>query len=40
METAIKSFSKIKNLPGTEYIFTGHTGYTNDYKNAVNTELK
>jgi hydroxyacylglutathione hydrolase len=40
METAIKSFSKIKNLPGTEYIFTGHTGYTNDYKNAVKTELK
>jgi glyoxylase-like metal-dependent hydrolase (beta-lactamase superfamily II) len=40
METAIKSFGKINNLPGTEYIFTAHTGFSNDYKNAVKTELK
>jgi hydroxyacylglutathione hydrolase len=39
METAIKSFDKINNLNGTEYIFTAHTGFSNDYKNAVKTEL-
>ena len=40
METAIKSFGKINHLPGTEYIFTGHTGFSNDYMEAVKTELK
>jgi glyoxylase-like metal-dependent hydrolase (beta-lactamase superfamily II) len=40
METAIQSFSKIINLPKAKYIFTAHTGYTNDYKNAIKTELK
>lgn len=40
MDTAVKSFDKINNLPEAEYIFTAHTGYTADYKNAVNTELK
>ena len=40
METAVKSFGKINNLPGTEYIFTAHTGFSNDYSNAVKTELK
>lgn len=40
MDTAIKSFDKINNLPEAEYLFTAHTGYTNNYKNAVNTELK
>jgi hydroxyacylglutathione hydrolase len=40
IDTAIKSFDKINNLPGTEYIFTAHTGYTKDYTNAVKTLLK
>jgi len=40
MDTAIKSFSKINHLPGTEYIFTAHTGFSNEYKTAVKTELK
>jgi len=40
MKTAIQSFQKINNLQGVEYIFTAHNGFTNDYKNAVNTELK
>jgi hypothetical protein len=40
MPTAIRSFEKIKNLPEVAYIFTGHTGYTDNYKDAVNTELK
>ncbi|MDP4240745.1 MAG: MBL fold metallo-hydrolase [Bacteroidota bacterium] len=40
MKTAIQSFKKITNLPGAEFIFTGHTGYTNDYKKAIKTELK
>src|ERR1035437_803061 len=35
METSIKSFGKINHLTGTEYIFTAHTGFSNDYKNAV-----
>jgi anionic cell wall polymer biosynthesis LytR-Cps2A-Psr (LCP) family protein len=26
---------KLTNLPGTEYIFTAHYGYTADYQNAV-----
>ena len=40
MESAVKSFANIASLPTAKYIFTAHTGYTNDYKNAVNTELK
>jgi len=40
MPLAIKSFQKINNLPAAEYIFTAHTGFTGDYKNAVKTELK
>jgi glyoxylase-like metal-dependent hydrolase (beta-lactamase superfamily II) len=40
MKTAVQSFSKINNLPEAEYVFTAHTGYTNDYKNAVKSELK
>lgn len=40
LKTAIKSFDKISNLPQIDYIFTAHTGYSADYKNAVNTELK
>lgn len=40
MPTAIQSFHKIAHLPTVEYVFTAHTGYTNDYKNAVDTQLK
>jgi glyoxylase-like metal-dependent hydrolase (beta-lactamase superfamily II) len=40
MKQAIKSFDKIKHLLGVEYIFTAHNGFTNDYKNAVMTDLK
>jgi len=40
LKTAIKSFDKISNLPQVDYIFTAHNGYSADYKNAVNTELK
>ena len=40
MPLAIKSFQKINNLPAVEYIFTAHAGFTNNYKNAVQTELK
>lgn len=40
MKTAIQSFDKIINLPQAEYVFTAHTGYSNDYKNAIKTELK
>ena len=32
---AHESIGKITNLPGTEYIFTAHYGYTADYQNAV-----
>jgi len=32
---AKESIKKITNLPGAEYIFTAHYGYTSDYKNAV-----
>jgi len=39
MKTAILSFDKISNLSDVEYIFTAHNGYTNNYKNAVNTRL-
>ena len=40
LKLAIKSFDKINNLPNVEYIFTAHNGFTNDYKNAVMTDLK
>ena len=40
MPTAIQSFHKIAHLPTVEYVFTAHTGYSNDYKNAVNIQLK
>lgn len=40
MKSAIISFEKINKLSKAEYIFTAHTGYSADYKNAVNTQLK
>ena len=40
LKMAVKSFDKIKNLPNVEYIFTAHNGFSNDYKNAVMTDLK
>jgi len=40
MKTAILSFQKINKLPKAEYVFTAHTGYNEDYKNAVKTELR
>jgi glyoxylase-like metal-dependent hydrolase (beta-lactamase superfamily II) len=40
MNLAIKSFDKISNLPGAIYIFTAHTGFSCEYKDAVKTELK
>ncbi|MEI8271497.1 MAG: MBL fold metallo-hydrolase [Paludibacter sp.] len=40
MPLAIQSFQKINNLPTAEYIFTAHSGFTSDYKNAVKTVLK
>jgi len=40
MKMAFQSFDKIKNLPNVKYIFTAHTGYTDNYKNAVDTQLK
>ena len=35
MKTATKSFANISNLPTAKYIFTAHTGFTNDYKTAI-----
>jgi glyoxylase-like metal-dependent hydrolase (beta-lactamase superfamily II) len=40
MKSAIQSFDKIRNLPHVVYLFTAHTGYSSDYKNAINTKLK
>lgn len=40
MNAAIQSFGKINNLAHARYIFTAHTGYSGDYKNAIKTELK
>ncbi len=40
MNRAILSFNKIRNLPHATYLFTAHNGFSNDYKNAINTELK
>ncbi len=34
-ETATKSIEKITRIPVTEYIFSAHYGYSDDYKNAV-----
>ena len=34
-EQAVKSHEIIRHIPTAEYIFTGHWGYTNDYKTAV-----
>jgi hydroxyacylglutathione hydrolase len=39
MPVAVKSFDKIKRLKEAKYIFTAHTGMTNDYLKAVQTEL-
>ena len=39
MKTAIQSFDKIIKLPKAQYIFTAHTGYSINYKNAINTTL-
>jgi hydroxyacylglutathione hydrolase len=40
LKKGIESFDKITKLPDAEYIFTAHNGFTNDYKNAVNTKLQ
>jgi len=40
MKTAIQSFDKIIKIPKAQYIFTAHTGYSINYKNAINTTLK
>lgn len=32
---AFESMAKITGIPGVEYIFTAHHGFSNDYKNAV-----
>jgi len=40
MKSAVQSFDKINKLPKAEYIFTAHTGYSTDYKNAINTKLE
>ncbi|MEI6123785.1 MAG: MBL fold metallo-hydrolase [Bacteroidota bacterium] len=34
-EAAIKAIPLITKLPGVQYIFTAHTGFTNDYARAV-----
>jgi glyoxylase-like metal-dependent hydrolase (beta-lactamase superfamily II) len=34
-DMAVKSISKITNIPNAEYILTSHWGVTKDYKNAV-----
>ncbi|MDR0232278.1 MAG: MBL fold metallo-hydrolase [Dysgonamonadaceae bacterium] len=34
-EQAVKSHEIIRHIPGAEYIFTGHWGYTDDYQTAV-----
>jgi glyoxylase-like metal-dependent hydrolase (beta-lactamase superfamily II) len=40
MNAAIKSFNKINHLPKVHYIFTAHTGFSGNYKEAVDTQLK
>ena len=34
-ETAINSIEKLIGIPGMEYIFTAHYGYSDDYTTAV-----
>ena len=34
-KTAIASMANVTAIPGVEYIFTAHHGFSNDYKNAV-----
>lgn len=36
MATAVKSLTKIAGLPEVKYIFTGHTGYSDNYSKAMN----
>ena len=40
MKSGVNSFEKINKLSGVEFIFTAHNGYTDNYKNAVNTIMK
>ena len=40
MELAVKSFEKINKLSDAQFIFTAHAGFSDNYKKAVNTELK
>ena len=40
MKTAIQSFDKINHLPNVKFIFTAHTGYSSDYKKAINIKLE
>ncbi|NDP21917.1 MAG: MBL fold metallo-hydrolase [Paludibacter sp.] len=35
MKTAIQSLVKISDLPEAQYIFTAHTGYSDNYKKAM-----
>jgi glyoxylase-like metal-dependent hydrolase (beta-lactamase superfamily II) len=34
-ETASKSIGKIVRIPGVQYLFTAHNGYTDDFNYAV-----
>jgi len=34
-ETAARSIGKIIRIPGVQYLFTAHNGYTDDFKNAI-----
>jgi hydroxyacylglutathione hydrolase len=34
-QMALKSMSKLTNLPNVEFIFTAHHGFSNNYKDAV-----
>jgi hypothetical protein len=34
-ETASQSIGKIAHIPGVQYLFTAHNGYTNDFNNAI-----
>jgi glyoxylase-like metal-dependent hydrolase (beta-lactamase superfamily II) len=37
-EQAGKSYEIIRHIPTTEFIFTGHWGYTDDYQKAIETD--
>ena len=39
-EQAVKSHEIIRHIPTSEYIFTGHWGYTDDYQTAVQNDDK